>query len=65
MAHTCPECGQCCYCGGDIDDCCHDMPDDVARCTHCPPFGEGDDDDEWEPWDDEPNYGNMQDPGSA
>ena len=20
MAHTCPECGQLCHCGGDIDD---------------------------------------------
>ena len=36
MGHTCPDCGQACYCGGDIDDCIFDMPDDVNRCTHCP-----------------------------
>jgi len=35
MAHSCPECGQCCYCGGDIDDCLFDFDDDVAGCTHC------------------------------
>jgi hypothetical protein len=39
MAHSCPECGQCCYCGGDIDDCLFDFPDCVERCTHCPPEG--------------------------
>jgi hypothetical protein len=34
MAHTCPECGQVCYCGGDIDDCCFDFEENVIRCTH-------------------------------
>lgn len=34
MSHTCPECGQVCYCGGDIDDCCFDFEENVIRCTH-------------------------------
>jgi len=34
MAHTCPDCGQTCYCGGDIEDCCHDLPRYVMRCNH-------------------------------
>ena len=34
MAHTCPDCGQTCYCGEDIDDCLLDLAVDIARCTH-------------------------------
>ena len=34
MAHTCPECGQMCYCNGDIDDCCNDFEEDVMNCSH-------------------------------
>jgi hypothetical protein len=34
MAHECPECGMTCYCNGDIDDCCFDLPEDIVRCTH-------------------------------
>lgn len=34
MAHECPECGQVCYCSGDIDDICLNLPDDQARCIH-------------------------------
>lgn len=49
MAHSCPECGQCCYCGSDIDDCLFDFDDDVAACTHCdgegPEYEDGDFDD--------------------
>jgi len=35
MAHDCPECGQACYCNGDIDDCY--IPDHEAElaCTCC------------------------------
>lgn len=52
MAHTCPDCGLVCYCGGDIDDIC--FGEDLG-CTHyreCQPaVGDGDDwnwqDDEW------------------
>jgi hypothetical protein len=36
MAHTCPDCGLLCHCGGDIDDI--DFGDDTpeaAVCTHC------------------------------
>lgn len=35
MAHSCPECGSACYCGGDIDDCLLDFDEDVEACTHC------------------------------
>ena len=34
MAHTCPDCGQTCYCGGDIDDCEFNFEEDVINCTH-------------------------------
>ena len=32
MAHTCPDCGAACYCGGDIDDIFFDDDND---CNHC------------------------------
>ena len=35
MAHTCPVCGQTCYCNGDIDDIILDTEEAVAKCTHC------------------------------
>lgn len=34
MAHECPDCGATCYCGGDIDDCCLNIEDDVRACQH-------------------------------
>ncbi len=34
MAHECPECGQMCYCNGDIDDCCHNFEEDTLMCDH-------------------------------
>jgi len=46
MAHTCPECGQTCHCGGDIDDLILDFDEDVIGCTHCS------DEDMEEYWDD-------------
>lgn len=46
MAHTCPECGQACSCGGDIDDLFLEGTKEEAECTHCP--DEDDDDDELE-----------------
>lgn len=45
MAHTCPECGQCCYCNSDFDDCCNDFEEDVTNCVHylqCENDGEDD-----------------------
>jgi hypothetical protein len=30
MAHSCPECGEACYCGDDIDDCLFDRDEDVV-----------------------------------
>jgi rubrerythrin len=36
MAHSCPECGQACYCNGDIDDILFDDQSDQALgCNHC------------------------------
>jgi hypothetical protein len=35
MAHTCPECGVLCHCGGDIDDCEMDGTEDQMQCSHC------------------------------
>lgn len=36
MAHTCPECGMLCHCGGDIDDMEMDGTPEQDRCSHCP-----------------------------
>ncbi len=36
MAHTCPDCGLMCHCGGDIGDCLFDFDEDVDQCKHCP-----------------------------
>jgi len=33
MAHTCPDCGQVCHCGGDIDDIVFDIAS--KYCCHC------------------------------
>lgn len=43
MAHECPECGQVCYCGGDIDDLLLNGTDEEEMCDHCD--GEDDFDD--------------------
>lgn len=45
MAHTCPDCGMLCYCGGDIDDCELDGTPEQDRCGHCPLEGRVCDDD--------------------
>ena len=66
--HSCPECGQACYCHGDIDDCVVETEEySSAHCTHpesrdCPCRAEREDeeaeypeeepDDGWRP---EPN----------
>lgn len=42
MAHTCPECGMVCHCGGDIDDICFGEADEF--CSHCA----HDEDNDWE-----------------
>ena len=54
MAHECPECGQMCYCGRDIDDCLLNLEEDVVHCTHCPYDG-GDSDHDDEPYEDNPD----------
>jgi hypothetical protein len=30
--HTCPDCGQACYCNGDIDD--HENENEADSCVH-------------------------------
>ena len=36
MAHTCPDCGQYCTCGGDVDDIdWGDEGDGALNCSHC------------------------------
>jgi len=35
MAHTCPDCGYVCHCGGDIDDIILDEFDEQCGCRHC------------------------------
>jgi hypothetical protein len=56
--HSCPECDQACYCGGDIDDI--DAGDSAAEagCTHCCDLPEKDygEDFDYDPADDDP-YG--------
>jgi hypothetical protein len=53
--HSCPDCGQACYCGGDIDDIEVD-PTAEDRCAHC----EDDNGDDaaaadFDPFDDKPD----------
>ena len=40
--HTCPACGQACYCNGDIDDIDAELEIAIC-CTHCPDGAEDDD----------------------
>ncbi len=35
MSHTCPVCGQLCFCCGDIDDACNNFSEDALNCEHC------------------------------
>jgi hypothetical protein len=46
MSHECPDCGQTCYCNGDIDDC--DFGDVKAQihCKHCQVDQDDEDNDE-------------------
>lgn len=46
MSHSCPNCGQECYCGGDIDDINMEDTEEEEGCTHC--FLEEDSDEEYE-----------------
>ncbi len=41
--HTCPECGQACYCGGDIDDIEVGDTEAEDNCTCCAEGGQDDD----------------------
>jgi hypothetical protein len=35
MAHSCPDCGSACYCGGDIDDIFFEGSEEEMACIHC------------------------------
>lgn len=49
MAHSCPECGVLCHCGGDIDDCEFEGTRKQMQCRHCDPDDRDDDEyDEYE-----------------
>jgi hypothetical protein len=52
MAHSCPDCGSVCYCGGDIDDCLFDDEDAINACLHC--FGEDTREDDCEDFEEAP-----------
>ncbi len=47
MAHSCPECGQTCYCNGDIDDC--ELEGGEDECYHCDDV-EDEPEDDYETW---------------
>jgi hypothetical protein len=47
VAHSCPDCGEACYCGGDIDDLFFEDSEEAIRCAHCP-FEEAFQEDDWE-----------------
>jgi hypothetical protein len=44
MAHSCPDCGSACYCGGDIDDIFFENSEEEMGCIHCLYEGKPDDD---------------------
>jgi hypothetical protein len=50
MAHTCPNCGLICHCGGDIDDIVIGNCPPRRYCTHC---DLEDEDDDWEDFGDD------------
>jgi hypothetical protein len=35
MAHSCPTCGQVCYCGGDLDDILLEDTEEEEQCGRC------------------------------
>jgi C4-type Zn-finger protein len=43
LAHTCPVCGQACYCNGDIDDIFMETKEAYINCTHCDEYADEDD----------------------
>lgn len=45
MAHSCPECGMTCHCGGDIDDINFGESDQYCSC--CDRDDDGEDSDWW------------------
>lgn len=47
MAHTCPNCGMLCHCGGDIDDICFGEADEFCTCCY-----EDEEDDSYDDCDD-------------
>lgn len=53
MAHECPECGQTCYCNGDIDDCCFNMEKYVFACNHWQKCEQENDNDDFDYQEDE------------
>lgn len=57
MAHSCPECGEACYCGGEVDDILIEDPEQEDACTHCSEAGfDDEDEDDWYDDDDEEEW---------
>ena len=54
MAHSCPDCGSACYCGGDIDDIFMEGTEEEMGCSHC--LHEDTREDDCEDFDDGGNY---------
>lgn len=52
--HSCPDCDQACYCGGDIDDIDTGDEEAMENCTHCAEGDTGDDDEDSFEEDDDP-----------
>lgn len=60
MAHSCPECGLICHCGGDIDDCCFEGTPEERACGHCPIDGYDDDEPDFTSDPDDPTHPGWQ-----
>ena len=53
--HSCPDCGQACYCNGDIDDLrWGDDSDEAMHCVHFEECEQEDSHDDFGEFDDEP-----------
>jgi hypothetical protein len=57
MSHECPDCGELCFCNGDIDDCCLNTNDSLINCTHYKKCGDEDMQTGHEDWEIDPDMG--------
>lgn len=52
MAHSCPDCCETCYCGGDVDDAIIDEPLNQIACGHNCENDDPERDFDWDDYDD-------------